>query len=94
MSNKKTLYKAYLEKKKENKVRHKILKKYNISDNENTIIINKKSINLFLLLFDFITKIIKVIFYIIITVLITIGATVLLNEELRNKIIIIFTSAF
>jgi len=81
-----TLYKAYLEKKKENKIRSKMLEKYNISDDENTIIINKKKSNPILFICDIFIKLLKVVFYLAIAVLVTIGATVLFNAELRDYI--------
>lgn len=90
MSQNNTLYKAYLEKKKENKVRSKMLKKYNISDDENTIIINKKRMNPILFIWDILSKLLKVVFYLGIALLVTIGATVLLNVELRDYIMSFF----
>ncbi len=90
MSQNNTLYKAYLEKKKENKVRSKMLKKYNISDDENTIIINKKRMNPILFIWDILSKLLKVVFYLGIALLVTIGATVLLNVELRDYIMNFF----
>lgn len=87
MSQNNTLYKAYLEKKKENEIKNKMLKKYNISNDENTIIINKNKNKIGLFIWDILCKITKVTFYLIIATLITIGATVLLNEELRNYIL-------
>lgn len=87
MKQKSALYQAYLEKKKENKIKDKMLKKYNISEDENTIIINKHSYKILLILWEIILKCIKAIFYIGILILVTIGATVLLNEEIRNYVI-------
>lgn len=86
MKQKNTLYKAYLNKKKENKIRNKIIGKYNISNNDNTIIINKNNNKFFLFIFDAVSKIIKLIFYVVICALVTIGATVLLNKELLDYI--------
>lgn len=90
MSQNNTLYKAYLEKKKENKTRNEILRKYNISDNENTIIINKKRRSTILFIWDILSKLLKMIFYLGIALLVTIGATVLLNPELRYYIMSFF----
>lgn len=87
MKQKNALYEAYLEKKEENKNKNKMLKKYNISEDENTIIINKHSNKILLILYEIIFKFIKVIIYIGILILVTIGATVLLNEEIRNYVI-------
>lgn len=86
MSQNNTLYKAYLEKKKEKKIRNKILKKYNISDDENTIIINRKRRSSILFIWDILSKLLKAIFYSGIALLVTIGATILLNAELRDYI--------
>ncbi len=83
MSQNNTLYKAYLEKKRENKTRKEMLRKYNISDDENTIIINKKGKNPILFIWDILSKLLKVVFYLGIALLVTVGATVLLNAELR-----------
>lgn len=86
MNKKNTLYKAYLEKQKQIKKRDKTLKKYNISDDNKTIIINQNN-KIFLFIWEVIGKIIKFVLYIIILILLTIGATVLLNGNLRNYIL-------
>lgn len=82
MKQKNTLYKAYLDKKKETKIRNKMIEKYNISNDDNTIIINKNNNKFFLIVWEIISKILKLIFYAVICVLVTIGATVVLNREL------------
>ena len=87
MNQNNTLYKAYLEKKKENKLREKTLKKYNISDSDKTIIISKSTNKILLFIWEVIGKLFKLIFIITIVILVTIGATVILNEQLRNYIL-------
>jgi len=87
MKQKNTLYKAYLDKKKETKIKNKMIEKYNISNDDNTIIINKNNNKFFLFILDFISKMIKLIFYAVICILVTIGATVVLNKELLDYII-------
>lgn len=87
MKQKNTLYKAYLDKKKETKIRNKMIEKYNISNDDNTIIINKNNNKFFLIVWEIISKILKFIFYAVICVLVTIGATVVLNRELLDYIL-------
>lgn len=87
MNKKNTLYNAYLEQKKEKEVKDKILKKYNISNDKNTVIISKSKNRIGLFLWDVLCKLTKAICYLIITILVTIGATVILNAELRQYIL-------
>lgn len=87
MKQKNTLYKAYLDKKKETKIKNKMIEKYNISNDDNTIIINKNNNKFLLFLWEVICKIVKLIFYAVICVLVTIGATVVLNRELLDYIL-------
>lgn len=85
-----TLYKAYLKDKEQKEKEEKIIKKYNLSKEENTIVINKKNnflIKLFSLVADTIGKILKLAVILIIVILVTIGATVVLNKDLLNYII-------
>lgn len=87
---KNTLYKAYLKDKEQKEKEEKIIKKYNLSKEENTIVINKKNnflIKLFSLVTDTIGKILKLAVILIIVILVTIGATVVLNKDLLNYII-------
>lgn len=86
MSKKNTLYKAYLDRKKEDNAKKKLIKKYNVSESENTIIINKNSNKIGLFIYEIIIKILKLLFIILLLLLVTIGATVLLNEQLRNYV--------
>ena len=86
---KNTLYKAYLEEKKQKEKEEKIIKKYNLSKDENTIIINKNSnkiIKFLSLMIDVFGKLLKCLIILIIVGLVTIGATVILNKELLNYI--------
>ena len=87
MNQNNTLYKAYLEKKKENKLREKTLKKYNISDSDKTIIISKNTNKILLFIWEVIGKLFKLIFIITIVILVTIGTTVILNDQIRNYIL-------
>ena len=87
---KNTLYKAYLKDKEQKEKEEKLIKKYSLSKDENTIIINKKNsfiIKFLSLIMDTIGKIFKLVIIITIAILVTIGATVVLNKELLNYII-------
>lgn len=87
---KNTLYKAYLKDKEQKEKEEKLIKKYSLSKDENTIIINKKNsfiIKFLSLITDTIGKIFKLVIIITIAILVTIGATVVLNKELLNYII-------
>lgn len=85
-----TLYRAYLKDKEQKEKEERIIKKYNLSKEENTIVINKKNnflIKIFSLVTDTIGKILKLAVILIIVILVTIGATVVLNKDLLNYII-------
>lgn len=85
-----TLYRAYLKEKKQKQKDEKTVKKYNLSKDENTIIINQNSnngIKICSLFVDVIIKLLKFIIIVVIVCLVTIGATVILNKELLNYII-------
>jgi len=87
---KNTLYKAYLKDKEQKEKEEKLIKKYSLSKDENTIIINTKNsfiIKFLSLITDTIGKIFKLVIIITIAILVTIGATVVLNKELLNYII-------
>lgn len=87
---KNTLYKAYLEEKKQKEKEEKIIKKYSLSKEENTIVINKNSnkmIKFLSLIIDIFGKLLKLFLIVIIVGLVTVGATVILNKELLNYII-------
>lgn len=87
---KNALYKAYIKEKKKKEKNNKTIKKYNLSSEENTIVINQNSnkiIKFFSLIIDIFIKILKLIMIIAIVGLVTIGATVVLNKELLNYIL-------
>lgn len=71
---KKSLFDIAMEKKKNQTI-----------ENENIIIVKKRSI--IITIFEIIGKILKLILYIILFILLTIGATVLLNSQTREIII-------
>lgn len=54
--------------------------------NDNNIVITKKTSKISVV-FEIIGKILKVAFYIVICILLTVGTTVLLNNELREQLI-------
>lgn len=87
---KNTLYKAYLEEKKKREKEKKMIKKYNLSSNENTIVINQnsnKTIKILSLVMDILVKLLKLVVICGIILLVTIGATVVLNKELWDYIL-------
>lgn len=61
-------------------------------ENENIIIVKKKSF--LLTTFEIMGKIFKVIIYIVLMILLTIGATVLINSSLREQMINIIQTNF
>ena len=84
------LYKAYLKEKKKKQKDDKTIKKYNLSKNENTIVINNssnKGIKFLSLLMEIVRKLLKIIFIIGVVGLVTIGATVILNKEILNYVL-------
>lgn len=87
---KNTLYKAYLKEKKQKQKDIKTMKKYNLSNDEKTIVINQnsnKGIKTLSLIVDIFVKLLKFIIILLIVGLVTIGATVILNRELLNYIL-------
>lgn len=87
---KNALYKAYLKEKKQKQKDDKTIKKYNLSKNENTIVINQssnKGIKVFSLFVDIFIKLLKLVIIVTIVGLVTIGATVLLNKDLLNYVL-------
>lgn len=60
-------------------------KRKQVRENENIIILKKKSF--IMTIFEIIGRILKLILYIILFILLTTGATVLLNSTLREQII-------
>lgn len=84
---KNTLYKAYLNKKKQKEKDNKTIKRYNISLDKNTIVINQSSnkiIKFFSLIIDIFVRILKLAVIVGIVGLVTIGATVVLNKDILN----------
>lgn len=91
----KSLYDKAVEKKNENIEKEKIYKNYKLDKNKNTIIFekeNKTFIKILNFLLEAIEKLIKFLVIIISLILITIGATVLINPELRLNLIEILKS--
>lgn len=87
---KNTLYKAYLNKKKQKEKDDKTIKRYNLSSDKNTIVINQSSnkiIKFFSLIIDIFVRILKLAVIVGIVVLVTIGATVVLNKDILNYIL-------
>lgn len=85
-----TLYKAFLNDKKKKEKEKKIIKEYNLSSDKETIVINKSSskfIKIISFIIDISTKIIKLITIAIIVILTTIGATVILNQDLLSHML-------
>ena len=85
-----TLYKAYVKEKKKKEKNDKTIKKYNLSSDKNTIVINQNSnkiIKFLSLIIDIFVKILKLAIIVGIVGLVTIGATVVLNKELLNYIL-------
>lgn len=87
---KNTLYKAYVKEKKQKEKNDRTIKKYNLSSDKNTIVINQNSnkvIKFLSLIIDIFVKILKLVIIVGIVGLVTIGATVVLNKELLNYIL-------
>ena len=87
---KNTLYKAYLEEKRKKQKDENTIKKYNLSKDENTIVINQNKnsfVKIISLLVDIFIKILKLVITIGVVILVTIGATVVLNRELLECIL-------
>ena len=84
------LYKAYVKEKKQKEKNDRTIKKYNLSSDKNTIVINQNSnkiIKFLSLIIDVFVKILKLAIIVGIVGLVTIGATVVLNKELLNYIL-------
>ena len=84
------LYKAYVKEKKQKEKNDRTIKKYNLSSDKNTIVINQNSnkiIKFLSLIIDIFVKILKLTIIVGIVGLVTIGATVVLNKELLNYIL-------
>lgn len=85
MSKKKNYFERYKEEQKEEKKINDLKKKYHLSE-EKTVILENRSIfeKVLLFIFNIIKIVIKAVIYIAIFILSTIGATVLMNESLRE----------
>lgn len=84
-ANKKGFYERYKYEQKAKEKEQKIKEKYNISDEKTIVIEQKTKIDKALSnLFKFIMIILKIMIYIGIFILSSIGATILMNEALRT----------
>ena len=91
----KSLYDKAIERKNDNIEKERLYKNLNLDKEKNTIVFEKKqSIGIKILNFitDSIMKIIKFIIILIVLILLTIGATVLINPELRDNLLKILYS--
>ncbi|WP_304683137.1 hypothetical protein [uncultured Clostridium sp.] len=92
----KSIYERALEKKKENLEKERLYDSLNLDRDKNNIIIEKEKHTLIKILnfiMDLAVKIIKLMVILAIFILLTIGATVLLNPELRLKVLEILQNA-
>lgn len=92
----KSIYEKALEKKKENLEKERLYDSLNLDRTKNNIVFEKEKhtfIKLLNFIMDFISKIIKVLVIIVVFILLTIGATVLFNPELRMKVLEIINNA-
>lgn len=87
---KKSLYDKAIEKKKEIIEKEQLYKNYNLDKDKNTIIFDKKiktGTKILNFIMELIIKFIKFLGLLIILALLTIGATVIINPELRNNLL-------
>lgn len=92
----KSIYEKALEKKKENQEKERLYDSLNLDRNKNNIIIEKEKhtfIKILNFIMDFVVKIIKLLVIFAIFILLTIGSTVLLNPQLRLKVLEILQNA-
>ena len=90
MKRKKTINDLLKDKKKEEKLK----KKFNIKESEQIVIENKNTlVQILKAVVEIILKISKVLFIILITILSTIGLTVILNEVTRTEFINLMNNA-
>lgn len=94
MKKQKGFYDRYKEEQKQKQKEENLRKKYNIDDDKYIVIENSKFDKFLYHLSNFIIIILKVILYSSILVLAGIGATVLLNEHLRNTFIELIKNCF
>lgn len=86
----KSLYDKAIEKKNENIEKERLYKNLNLDKDKNTIVFDKKTntgIKVLNFIAESIEKIIKFLIILIVLVLLTIGATVLINPELRDNLL-------
>jgi len=86
----KSIYDKALEKKQEKLEKEKLYKNLDLNQEKNTIVFERKNntlIKILNLLKELIEKIIKFIFFIVVFILLTVGATVLFNPSLRQDLL-------
>ena len=90
-----SLYDIAIEKKKEKIEKERLYKELNLDKEKNTIVFDKEKntgIKILNFITDLIIRKIKFTFILIILVLLTIGATVIINPELRDELLKILQS--
>ena len=91
----KGFYEKYKEDKKIKQKEEKLREKYNIDDNKTVVIKNETAVDKGLFYFGKIISIsAKTIFYIVIFILSSIGATILMNETLRDTFLELLKTVF
>ena len=91
----KSLYDRAVEKKNEKIEKERLYKDLNLDKDKNTIVFDKDNntgIKILNLMSELLIKIIKFIFILIVLVLLTIGATVIINQGLRDNLLEILHS--
>lgn len=91
----KSLYDRAIEKKNEKIEKERLYKDLNLDKDKNTIVFDKENntgIKILNLMSELLIKIIKFIFILIVLVLLTIGATVIINLGLRDNLLEILHS--
>lgn len=91
----KSLYDRAIEKKKEKIEKERLYNELNLDKEKNTIVFDKEKntgIKILNFITDLIIRMIKFTFILIILVLLTIGATVIINPELRDELLKILQS--
>jgi len=86
----KSIYDKALEKKQEKLEKEKLYKNLDLNQEKNTIVFERKNntlIKILNFLMELIEKIIKFIFFIVVFILLTVGATVLFNPSLRQDLL-------
>ncbi len=86
----KSIYDKAVEKKNENIEKERLYRNLNLDKNKNTIVFENKTstgVKILNFLADSIGKIIKLLIILAVLLLLTIGATVLINPELRDNLL-------